>query len=1577
MNKTVAGQFRYVLVWSQTILFIVLFIHHAGTHAAPQGGAVTGGTGSISQSGAQTTINQTSQNMAIDWQSYNVNTNERVQYIQPNAGSLSLNRILDNSPSQIRGRIDANGQIILVNPNGIFFSPDSVVNVGGIVATGLVINPADFMNGHYIFRDIPGTDGVVINSGLINASTGGYVTLLGKQVKNDGLISARLGRVNLAAGKEVVLKFDNHGLIGIEVTKEVLQNEIGVDPAVLNSGTIQAEGGQVLLTASTSRDIFSRLTNVDQIQATSVVVHENGSFTLGGGADVENSGTIDVSNYAENAVQPTEMRVVLVGENVSQSSTIRADNVNGNGGEIELTARDTVLLNSDSQTTARSEANGTGGLIKVLGDKVGLIDDATVDASGAHGGGTVLIGGDQEGHNPFIPNANFLYLGEHTQVRADALDNGDGGTVIAFAENTARIYSSLSARGGINGGNGGFIETSGLIGFDLIGAPDVSAPAGIGGEWLIDPYNITISGSNTNEEIQQPDAFTFEAIATGANVNVADIYTALKSGDVTIRTSAPGDAGTEAGDITWLAFFNYHGIGNETANRTLTLQADGNINFALNRYIHDGSNDNENLSVNLFAIGNITLGQGVEIETRGGDFTVGGIVNNVNYYPTYFEQGSNTAFIDTRGSGTTGDGDGHVTITTNGADIGVGVNLGRIDTGNGNLTITANGGTIMQSGNTTRRLNVNGLTTLTALGQDVTLSNTSNNFNQVNINAASATLYDTDTIRLGDSILTGTAGNVLTVTTNNGNMTQAANTTLTASGTGANVRLTAGGNNNITQGSNAALINNGSGSLTTLTATGGNIVLDNTGNDFTRVSANSDAITLRDANAIELGAFSNTQNSATLTVTTDNGSITQTGLISYTGDGTLIRLTANGTGSDILQNTRLINNGNNALTDLTAANAITLTNNNNDFTQVAINSASAILSDSNDVDMATTTITGSGTSLQITALGDGNITQSGRISNVNGTTTLQAVGNDITLTDGLNDFATVSFVDARNVNLHDTNDIVLAGSNVSGTLDITTNGSGNISQSGTLNISGITTLNAGNTVTLDDLNNNFQQQVNVTAVNATLVDTNAIELGSISISGSGNSLNVTANNGDITQTTGTLINNSNGTTILTANGNAVTLTNAGNNFGSLSIGQADTVSIFDTNSINLGSINITTSLNISTNGNITNTGGAIVLADTATAAFIAGNNGSISLTDAGNRFTLPVALSSSGTLTDVAVTNTVATEVNVGDRITGDLDIISGGDITSTNALTVDGATTLSASGAAVTLTDPNHNFTLLNVTSANSVEVTDTNVITIGTVNAGTVAVEANQIALGRVNATTTTLTARNGQITDANGDNLNLVGDTATLSATDGVGVNDPLETQLNQLTVTSGSGAIGINNTGTLTVKLATSGDISLTNNGDVYLDLIDAEANGDTHSLIELTIINGSVFSAVPQTIPDIRGHDVTVIVNDGSGDFGGPGSPITIDIHGVFTLLANISNYDFYNSIPSDIVDNSTIRLSIGSLFSLLSGQKLIEVESMFDIDPAIFTAVRNFYHDDIAILLPPDQRYTEDDDVKYRQTSVR
>jgi len=204
--------------------------------------------------------------MAINWQTYNVNQNERVQYIQPNTSSISLNRILSNNGSTIAGRIDANGQVILVNPNGIFFTSTAVVNVGGIIASGLDITPDDFMNGNYIFNEVMGKDGKVVNTGTINAALGGNVALLGKQVENDGLITANLGTVSLAAGKQAVLTFDNDGVLGVRISKAILQDELGVDPAVLNKGDIQAAGGRVLMSASTSQDVFSQAVNTGDIR---------------------------------------------------------------------------------------------------------------------------------------------------------------------------------------------------------------------------------------------------------------------------------------------------------------------------------------------------------------------------------------------------------------------------------------------------------------------------------------------------------------------------------------------------------------------------------------------------------------------------------------------------------------------------------------------------------------------------------------------------------------------------------------------------------------------------------------------------------------------------------------------------------------------------------------------------------------------------------------------------------------------------------------------------------------------------------------------------------------------------------------------------------------------------------------------------------------------------------------------------------------------------------------------------------------------------------------------------------------
>src|SRR5690606_32299513 len=138
---------------------------------------------------------------------------------------LALNRVLSHRGSEIHGRIEANGQILLVNPNGILFGEGSQVNVGGILASGLSIDPADFMSGEVILSSLGGTEGKVINSGIINAATGGSVALVGSQVINEGVISARLGTVNLAAGKEAVVTFDQQGLVGVRISKEILQED--------------------------------------------------------------------------------------------------------------------------------------------------------------------------------------------------------------------------------------------------------------------------------------------------------------------------------------------------------------------------------------------------------------------------------------------------------------------------------------------------------------------------------------------------------------------------------------------------------------------------------------------------------------------------------------------------------------------------------------------------------------------------------------------------------------------------------------------------------------------------------------------------------------------------------------------------------------------------------------------------------------------------------------------------------------------------------------------------------------------------------------------------------------------------------------------------------------------------------------------------------------------------------------------------------------------------------------------------------------------------------------------------------
>ncbi|MBI2319676.1 MAG: filamentous hemagglutinin N-terminal domain-containing protein, partial [Betaproteobacteria bacterium] len=105
--------------------------------AAPIGGQVVAGAGSISQSGATTTIRQSSQNLSLNWKSFNIAPRETVNFLQPSASALAVNRIFDTNGTQILGRLNANGQVWLLNPNGILFGQGAQVNVGALVASTL------------------------------------------------------------------------------------------------------------------------------------------------------------------------------------------------------------------------------------------------------------------------------------------------------------------------------------------------------------------------------------------------------------------------------------------------------------------------------------------------------------------------------------------------------------------------------------------------------------------------------------------------------------------------------------------------------------------------------------------------------------------------------------------------------------------------------------------------------------------------------------------------------------------------------------------------------------------------------------------------------------------------------------------------------------------------------------------------------------------------------------------------------------------------------------------------------------------------------------------------------------------------------------------------------------------------------------------------------------------------------------------------------------------------------------------------------------------------------------------------
>ncbi|MBD2635181.1 filamentous hemagglutinin N-terminal domain-containing protein [Limnothrix sp. FACHB-881] len=303
---------------------------------------------------------------------------------------------------------------------------------------------------------------------------------------------------------------------------------------VVTVGTLNSPGGRVTITAVPGQNLV-RITPEGSVLSLEIPSQQLNAW----------------------AQSPRSLPELLAGQGISGLPT------------EELPAAGTAIA------SGRLNVSGeTGGRVAILGDRVALWN-ASIDASGQNGGGTVLVGGEQLGLGP-EPNALFTLVNENSSINVSATDAGNGGRAIVWSDQGTRFWGQAIAQGGPNGGNGGLIETSGKLFLDVAGSRiSASAPFGLPGTWLLDPTDITISSTPTTGGSLAGSAFTIDAPAAPAtaNINNAQLAATLDSGtSVTISTASTG---TGNGDITVTAPVE---LTTPSATPvTLTLQADRNI----------------------------------------------------------------------------------------------------------------------------------------------------------------------------------------------------------------------------------------------------------------------------------------------------------------------------------------------------------------------------------------------------------------------------------------------------------------------------------------------------------------------------------------------------------------------------------------------------------------------------------------------------------------------------------------------------------------------------------------------------------------------------------------------------------------------------------------------------------------------------------------------------------------------------------------------------------------------------------------------------------------------------------------
>ncbi|MFA5008279.1 MAG: filamentous hemagglutinin N-terminal domain-containing protein [Candidatus Omnitrophota bacterium] len=528
-------------------IFLFLFTPVCFSQNLPANGTVVGGDTQAQLD--YSTPNELNVNVHVDkvitnWESFNVAAGHTVNF-KRDSSFIALNRVTGSDPSSIFGNINAtNGQIFLVNPNGIIFGSGSHVNAAGLVASTLDISNEDFMKGNYEFFKVAGKNGYIVNKGIISTSKpGGYICLFSQAIDNQGAAIADLGTIALASGEEITMSLDDKGIISVVVAKEVQSTIVDAngnrfDNAIKNSGTLQANGGKIILTAKVLNNVFDyAINNSGVIQAAALDEHDGVVELKANGAPIINtstgtieaSGSIDITSEDSDIINEGGIKV----EDITLA-TIDPDTV---GPVIILDAgNDGTITNTGSIMVNGTIANVNGGRIALIAATV--LQKGIVIAN-AYDGGTA-------GKVEIIARDSVVFGQNSTTAAACPFNIGNGGQIVVQSTNGSTSVlegAVIDVSAGANEGNAGSLEIDAFDQLGFYGVLNGRAPPGYSAakvtlrttrpydSALASVYALTLSGRISAQDI---------SLSSNQGINING--TILSSGIVTIDAQGPVQA---------------------------------------------------------------------------------------------------------------------------------------------------------------------------------------------------------------------------------------------------------------------------------------------------------------------------------------------------------------------------------------------------------------------------------------------------------------------------------------------------------------------------------------------------------------------------------------------------------------------------------------------------------------------------------------------------------------------------------------------------------------------------------------------------------------------------------------------------------------------------------------------------------------------------------------------------------------------------------------------------------------------------------------------------------------------------